>query len=154
TVTAVNDAPVAVDDSYSTAEDTPLVVTAPGVLGNDTDVEGDPLVAVLVTGPTHGALTLKTGGASCKAPAGNYNGPDNYTYRASDGNAQSNVATVFLTVNAVNDLPVAADDSYSTAEDTPLVVAAPGVLGNDTDVEGDPLVAVLGTGPSHGALQL
>ena len=135
-MTAVNDAPVAVNDSYSTNEDTPLTVNAPGVLGNDTDVDGDSLTAVLVTGPTHGTLTLNSNGSFTYTPTANYNGPDSFTYRVSDGSALSNIATVSLTVTAVNDAPVAVNNSYSTNEDTQLTVSAPGVRGNDTDVEG------------------
>src|SRR5439155_2273902 len=81
-------------------------------------------------------------------------GTDQFTYQASDGPNSSNVATVTLTVNAVNDAPVAVPDSYTTPEDTALTVSAPGVLGNDTDVEGDALTAVLVSGPSHGTLTL
>ena len=57
------------------------------------------------------------------------------------------MATVSLTINAVNDPPVAANDSYSTNEDTTLTVTAPGVLANDTDADGDPLTAVQVSGP-------
>ncbi len=154
TVNAVNDPPVATNDSYSTNEDTTLTVAAPGVLGNDTDVDGDPLTAVLVSGPSHGTLTLNANGSVGYTPAANYNGSDSFTYKTRDGVADSNVATVTITVNAVNDSPVATNDSYSTNQDTTLTVAAPGVLGNDTDVDGDPLTAVLMSGPSHGALTL
>jgi VCBS repeat-containing protein len=154
TVSSVNDAPVAEDDSYTTDEDTPLVVPAPGVLGNDSDVEGDPLTAVLVSGPSHGTLTLNPNGSFTYTPAENFFGTDYFTYQAYDGVDYSNVATVTITVSSVNDAPVAEDDSYTTDEDTPLVVPAPGVLGNDSDVEGDPLTAVLVSGPSHGTLTL
>ena len=54
---------MAVDDAYTTAEDTPLTVAAPGVLANDTDVDGDALTAVLVTGPANGTLTLNADGS-------------------------------------------------------------------------------------------
>jgi VCBS repeat-containing protein len=154
TVNPVNDPPVAANDSYSTAEDTPLTVAAPGVLGNDTDVDGDSLSAVLVSGPAHGTLTLNSNGSFTYTPAPNYNGPDSFSYKANDGQADSNVATVSLTITPVNDPPVAGNDSYTTAEDTPLTVAAPGVLGNDTDVDGDPLQAILVAGPAHGTLAL
>jgi VCBS repeat-containing protein len=153
-VTPVNDAPVAVADAYSTSEDSPLTVTAPGVLGNDSDVDGNPLTAVLVTGPTNGTLTLNSDGSFTYTSNADFNGADSFTYKADDGTADSNVATVNLTVNAVNDAPVAVNDAYSTDEDTPLTVDAPGVLGNDTDVEGSPLTAVLVTGPAKGALTL
>jgi VCBS repeat-containing protein len=154
TVTCVNDAPVAEDDSYTTDEDTPLVVPAPGVLGNDSDVDGDTLTAVLVSGPSHGTLTLNPNGSFTYTPEENFVGEDSFTYQAYDGVAYSNVATVTITVTPVNDAPVAQNDSYTANEDTPLVVPAPGVLGNDSDVDGDTLTAVLVSGPSHGTLTL
>ena len=152
--TVTNQAPVAAGDAYGTAEDTVLTVPAPGVLGNDSDPDGDPLTAVLVTGPSHGSLTLNANGSFSYTPAANFAGADSFSYRASDGTLTSNVATVTLSVTAVNDAPVAAGDAYSTAEDTVLTVPAPGVLGNDSDPDGDPLTAVLVTGPSHGSLTL
>ena len=122
------------------------------MLGNDADPDGDPLTAVLVTGPSHGSLTVNANGSFSYTPAADYAGGDSFSYRASDGTLTSNVATVTLTVTAVNDAPTAAGDAYSTAEDTVLTVAGPGVLGNDADPDGDPLTAVLVTGPSHGSL--
>ena len=98
TVTAVNDAPVAAGDAYAADEDSPLTVAAPGVLGNDTDVDGDTLSAVLVSGPAHGTLTFNGDGSFTYTPDANYNGPDSFTYKANDGSADSNVATVVLTV--------------------------------------------------------
>ena len=126
----------------------------PGVLADDSDVDGDPLTAVLVAGTTHGTLTLNRNGSFTYTPAANYNGPDSFTYRANDGTANWNTATFSITVNGTNNPPVAANDSYSTNEDTTLTVSAPGVLGNDTDVDGNPLTAVLAAGPSHGTLSL
>jgi VCBS repeat-containing protein len=153
-VRPVNDAPVARGDAFATDEDTPLTVSAPGVLGNDTDVDSPTLTAVLVTGPAHGTLALNSDGGFSYAPAANYNGPDSFAYKANDGQADSGTATVSLTVTPVDDAPVAANDSYSTAEDTPLTVAVPGVLGNDSDVDGDTLNAALVSGPAHGTLTL
>jgi VCBS repeat-containing protein len=152
--TITNRAPVAADDAYTTAEDTALTVAAPGVLGNDSDPDGDSLSAVAGSGPSHGTLTLNANGSFVYTPAANYNGSDSFTYRASDGTLTSNLATVTITITAVNDAPVAADDAYTTAEDTALTVAAPGVLGNDSDPDGDSLSAVAGSGPSHGTLTL
>ncbi|HEY3053365.1 MAG TPA: Ig-like domain-containing protein, partial [Thermoanaerobaculia bacterium] len=154
TITPVNDAPVAVNDTYSTNEDTALTIAAPGVLGNDTDAEGNPLTAALVTNVAHGTLALNANGSFTYTPAANYNGPDSFTYRANDGTLNSNTVTVSITINAVNDPPAAANDSYTTNEDTPLTVATPGVLTNDTDVEGSALTAVLATSPAHGSLTL
>jgi VCBS repeat-containing protein len=153
-VTAVNDAPVAAGDAFSTAEETVLTVPAPGVLGNDADPDGDALTAVLVTGPSHGALTLNANGSFSYSPAADFAGSDSFSYRASDGTLTSNVATVTITVTGANDAPAAAGNAYTTAEDTALTVPAPGVLGNDADPDGDPLTAVAGSGPSHGTLTL
>jgi VCBS repeat-containing protein len=133
TVTAVNDAPVAVNDGpYSVAEDAVLTIAGTGVLANDTDAEGTPLTAVVSAAPAHGTVTLNANGSFTYTPAANYNGPDTFTYTASDGSASSNVATVTITVTAVNDVPVAANDSYTTNEDTALIVPTPGVLANDS----------------------
>ncbi len=152
-VDAVNDAPVANDDGYSTDEDMPLNVPAPGVLGNDSDVDGT-LQAALVTGPSHGTVALNADGSFTYVPNGSFNGADSFTYKATDSGSESNVATVSITVNAVNDAPVAVNDSYATDEDVELVVPANGVLGNDTDADGASLTTVLVSGPSHGTVSL
>jgi len=154
TVSAVNDAPIAVDDSYSTNEDVVLTIAGPGVLGNDSDVDMDPLSAMLVSGPTNGVLVLNTDGSFTYTPNADFNGKDSFSYKANDGSLDSNIAKVTITVNAVNDAPIAVDDSYSTNEDVVLTIAGPGVLGNDSDVDMDPLSAVLVSGPSHGTLKL
>jgi VCBS repeat-containing protein len=115
--TSINQAPVAAADAYTTAEDTPLMVAPPGVLGNDTDPDHNPLSAVLVSGPSHGTLTLNPDGSFTYTPATNDNGPDSFTYRASDGSLASNLATVAITVTTVNDAPtvtVAAGGTCST----------------------------------------
>ncbi|NOG48611.1 MAG: tandem-95 repeat protein [Chloroflexi bacterium] len=154
TVNPVNDAPVAVNDAYTTDEDTALNIAAPGVLTNDTDVDGDAMTAVLVVGPTNGTLTLNGDGGFVYTPNANFNGTDTFTYKANDGTADSNIATVTITVNPINDAPVAVNDAYTTDEDTTLNVAAPGVLTNDTDIDGDTLTTVLVIGPTNGALTL
>src|SRR5206468_5363227 len=84
TITGANDAPVSVDDSYTTAEDTTLNVAAPGVLANDSDVDGDTLSTVLVSNPSHGTLTLNGDGSLVYMPAANFNGTDTFTYKASE----------------------------------------------------------------------
>src|SRR5207247_397050 len=91
-------------------------------------------------------------GSFSYTPAANYNGGDSFTYKANDGSLNSNTVTVSLTINAVNDPPVAVADSYSTDEDTLLSVnAATGVLSNDSDIDSASLTAVLVSGPSHAA---
>ena len=153
TVTPVNDAPVAVNDSYSTPEDTVLTIVSPGVLGNDSDVDGDPLTAIIVANPSHGSVTLNPNGSFTYTPSTNYNGPDSFTYKANDGTVNGNVATVNITVTAVNDPPVAIDDVYTINEDTTLTTsAATGVLANDTDVDSTNLTASVVTNPLHGLL--
>ncbi len=259
-ISAVNDPPLAGSDSYATAEDTPLVVSAPGVLADDTDVDtGTTLQAVKNSDPANGSLTLAANGSFTYTPAADYSGPDSFTYHATDGVLGSNVVTVSITVSAVNDPPsgsldtttwtvgedsglstdtgrvsaiskggpdesgqtitftatpgnaslfsvqpaigatgtltftpaanangstsvsvaisdgtttvplgsftiaisavndppLAGSDSYATAEDTPLVVSAPGVLADDTDVDtGTTLQAVKNSDPANGSLTL
>ncbi len=137
-----NAAPVAVDDSYSTNEDTPLAVTAPGVLDNDSDTDEDSITATLAAGPANGSLELSADGSFTYTPDTNFNGIDSFRYRAFDGTDYSDLATVSITVNAVNDDPVAVDDSAITPEDTPVEID---VLSNDSDPDGDTL-AVEGVG--------
>ncbi|HZY83997.1 MAG TPA: Ig-like domain-containing protein, partial [Gemmataceae bacterium] len=143
-------APVAANDAYKARKNVPLTVAAPGVLANDTDAGGFSLTAVLVSGPSHGTLTLNADGSFTYTPATDYTGADSFTYKDSGGGTTSNVATVSLTVAA----PTATNDSYGARKNVPLSVAAPGVLANDTDPYGDPLTAVLVSGPSHGTLAL
>jgi hypothetical protein len=160
TITAVNDPPVAGSDSYTTNEDTPLTVAAPGVLANDQDADSAPTVtAVLVTPPSHGTLTLNADGSFAYIPAANYSGADSFTYNASlaygpDGPVVSLPATVSITILPVDDAPVAGNDSYSMLQGSVLTIAAPGVLGNDTDVDSPSLTAVLVSGPAGGTLSL
>jgi VCBS repeat-containing protein len=153
-VNAVNDTPVSQNDEYVTAEDQPLVIAATaGVLVNDSDVDGDTLQATLDVGPEHGTLIFNPDGSFTYTPDENYHGPDSFTYRVGDGNATSELATVEIDVTPVNDIPQAVADNYTTDKDQTLTVAAPGVLGNDVDVDGDALTAILVAQPQHGTLQ-
>ncbi len=148
----VNLPPVAVADAYETNEDVALIIAAPGVLENDSDPNGDAITAILVSEPEHGTLALAANGGFVYSPNADWNGTDTFTYKASDGTLESEDATVTITVNPVNDAPVAVDDAYTVAEDTLLSIAAPGVLANDYDVDGDVLNATVRTNPSHGTL--
>jgi hypothetical protein len=141
--------PNATADAYLTNQNTPLTVPAPGVLTNDTDADGDPLSAQLVSGPGHGTLALNANGSFTYTPTSGYHGPDSFSYRASDGSLTSNTAPVAIDVDA---RPSATADVYRAAMFNNLNVAAPGVLTNDTDADGDPLNAVLVSGPAHATL--
>jgi hypothetical protein len=94
-----NTAPVAVDDGpYTTDEQTQLDVAAPGVLGNDTDSDGDPLKAVLDTSSSDGLLVLNDDGSFSYTPDAGFSGNDTFTYHANDGRTNSNIATVTIAV--------------------------------------------------------
>ena len=129
TVGAVNDAPVANGDAYATNEDTPLTVTAAlGVLANDTDADTPPasLTAVLVAGPSNAAsFALNGDGSFSYTPNSNFFGGDSFTYKANDGTSDSNIATVTITVNPINDPPsftIAADPPASAQDAGPQTV--------------------------------
>ena len=104
-VRPLNSPPDAADDSYTVDEDGVLVVPMPGVLGNDVDVDGESLHAVVVSDPLHGTLVLNPNGSFTYMPHANYFGADTFTYLAGDGTLLSGDATVTLTVNPVNDTP-------------------------------------------------
>ena len=148
TITAVNDTPIATGQSATTAEDTAKALT----LGAS-DIDGDSLSYCIVKSPAHGTLS-GTGANRTYTPAANYYGPDCFTFKVNDGTVDSSAATVSLTVTSVNDLPVAAGESYTTPRGTLLEIAPAGVLGNDTDVDGDVLTAQLVTNVTGGALTL
>jgi CSLREA domain-containing protein len=96
-----NVAPVAKDDSYTTNENKPLPVAAPGVLSNDEDDNDDALTAALVARPANGTLTFNSDGSFTYTPNANFTGTDSFTYKVSDGEADSNVATVTITVKSI-----------------------------------------------------
>jgi hypothetical protein len=93
-----NLSPTAVDDAYGIGNGAALIVAAgEGVLINDTDPEDNPLMATLVAGPSHGALTLNPNGSFTYTPAVGFFGLDIFTYRCNDGVSNSNIATVVIT---------------------------------------------------------
>ncbi|MCH8921734.1 MAG: tandem-95 repeat protein, partial [Planctomycetes bacterium] len=143
-------------DQYTVNEDEPLVVdAAAGVLANDNGDGADPLTASVVSSPEHGTLELNEDGSFTYTPQADFSGTDQFTYMASDGVDQSNVAPVTVTIVAVNDPPVAVDDTYTGNEDEMLLFDADvGVLANDSDVDGDTLTARLIAQPDHGVVLL
>ena len=148
----LNPAPVAADDAITTSED--LAVSGSVALDNgagpDVDSDGDPLSYVLVAGPANGSLVLAADGRFTYTPAPDFNGIDRFTYRVSDGNGGTSLATVTLTVAPVNDAPSAGSDGFTVAEDGSTIIA---VLGNDADIDGDPLTitAIDGTAVTPGS---
>ena len=137
-VAPINDAPVAVNDTATTNEDTPLKISP---LVNDSDVDGDPLTITAASSP-NGTVTVNPDGTITYVPNPNFNGTDVITYTISDGKGGTATATITVTVTPVNDPPVATNDAASTNEDTPVTVA---VLGNDTDLDGNPLTVTAAT---------
>ena len=146
-VSNINSAPVAQPDQYATTRNVPLnIAPASGVLANDSDVDGQTLVAQLVTSTTQGTLSLNPNGGFNYTPALNFTGVDSFSYRATDGVSTSAVATVTLTVSATNSLPIAQADQYTTTRNVPLSVAiAAGVLANDSDADAEALTALHGS---------
>jgi PKD repeat protein len=135
TVTPANDAPNVDDVTLETDEDTALPIALAG-----TDIDSDPL-SFTTSAPGHGTFA---GGVYTPAP--NYNGPDSFTYTASDGHGGTDTATVTITVRPRNDPPVAGDQAVETDEDTPLAITLAA-----TDVDGDALTYTVATGPQHGS---
>jgi VCBS repeat-containing protein len=150
-IDTLNDPPGALDDAYSVAEGSDLVVAAPGVLENDVDVDGDPLAAVYESGPSNGELTLNEDGSFVYTPNSKFNGTDSFTYKASDGRVYSNGATVTITVNPANDLPQATDDDVETQEDTPIDID---VLANDIGLGDTPISLSVAILPENGVAEV
>jgi len=151
TVTAVNDSPVANDDSDTTPEDTPV---STNVVANDTDVDGTVVASTVtvVSGPSNGSVVNNGNGTVTYTPDENFNGSDSFTYTVKDNDgATSNVATVTINVGVVNDPPVANDDNDTTPEDTPVTT---NVVANDTDVDGTVVASAVAivSGPSDGSV--
>jgi VCBS repeat-containing protein len=147
TVRCVNDAPVAVADSNSTDEDTPVG----GSVANDTDIENDTLSYGGASDPANGSVSLNGDGTYNYAPDANFNGTDTFTYTVSDGNGGTATGTVTITVAPVNDAPAASNDSNATLEDTPVTGS---VATNDTDVDGDALSYGGASDPANGSVTL
>ncbi len=149
-VKAVNDKPVADNDTYIVAEGETLTIASPGVLVNDTDVEGDTLTAVLVTGPTHGTLTFNADGSFSYTHDGTETLADSFTYKVNDGTVDGNTVTVNITVKAVNDAPVVRNDINSIISSTSEATGIKALQANDID--GTIASYTILTLPSHGVL--
>ena len=115
-------APVAVADTYNAEKNLAMIIDAPGVLGNDTDANGDALTAVNASTPSHGALTLNANGSFTYTPVTGYTGDDTFTYQANDGALTSSAATV--TIHVIDSAPPGVPSSfYGEIHITPSPVA-------------------------------
>jgi hypothetical protein len=154
TVMSTNVPPIAYGDAFVASQAEAIEVPAPGVLENDIDDDGQPIHALLETEASHGSLDFARDGSFRYVPEPDFNGEDQFTYRASDGESTSEVATVTITVAPANSPPVATDDFYEVEEDETLDVSAPGIIENDLDADGQPLQVLLGEEPLFGSLTI
>jgi hypothetical protein len=148
TLTNVNDAPVAFDQSVTNGEDTSFGIRLVG-----SDVDGPVTNYVVLVGPINGVLSGEAPNLVYRG-ATNYFGPDSFTFCVSDGSLTSRVATVTITLTNINNAPVANEDHYDLGGGVALEIPAPGVLTNDSDPEGESLTAMLLSGPLQGVLNL
>ncbi|MBV7334668.1 tandem-95 repeat protein [Chloroflexi bacterium TSY] len=146
-VTSVDDAPVVIEDQAEAAEDHPVII---GVLNNDRDPDGGVLTVIEVTQGQHGTVTKADDNTITYTPRNNFNGQDQFSYVVTNGKLTSR-ADVRVKVNSVNDLPLANPDEESTLEDTPIVI---NVLGNDRDVDNDPLRIESVRQPTRGTVRI
>ncbi|WP_048753057.1 cadherin-like domain-containing protein, partial [Crocosphaera watsonii] len=153
TVNGVNDEPVANNDTVETDEDTAVTIN---ILENDNDIDSNinPESIVITTQPTNGTLIVNNNGTVTYSPNENYNGEDNFTYTVEDAEGLvSNEATVDITVNAVNNEPVANNDTIETNEDTAVTI---NILENDSDIDSElnPESIIITTEPNNGTLEV
>ncbi|MBU4483368.1 MAG: S8 family serine peptidase, partial [Actinobacteria bacterium] len=136
-----NNPPVADNQSVIINEDTPVAITLTA-----TDLDSDPLTYFIVSQPLNGSVSGIAPDVSY-TPNLNYNGSDSFTFKANDGKVDSNIATVSITINPVNDAPVANPQSVQTPQDTPIAITLTG-----SDVDNDALTFILATIPVNGML--
>jgi hypothetical protein len=142
-VASTNHPPVAVADSgFTTTRSTPLAIAASALLANDIDQDGDVLTVVGANGGVNGTASYDDQTKTVTfTPLAGYTGPASFNYTISDGMGGTALGIVNLNITApANRPPVAVDDSgLDATEDTPLVIAASSLLGNDSDPDGDAL---------------
>jgi hypothetical protein len=145
TVGSANDAPAANDDTATVAEDGSVTIP---VLENDTDLDDDTLTVTSVTQPANGTVTMNP---VTYTPNANFFGTNSFTYTVSDGNGGTDTATVTVTVTAVNDAPVAVNDSAATLAEVPVTIQ---VRANDTDVDSPTLTITAVTQGANGTVAI
>ncbi|MEM8973609.1 MAG: Ig-like domain-containing protein [Pseudomonadota bacterium] len=145
---APNNPPVAVDDDDIVVDEDGSVTFQPG--GNDTDSDGDTVVAAAIASdPSNGVAVVNADNTVTYTPNANYNGSDTFEVQVTDGNGGFDTSTVVVTVNAVNDAPVANNDAATTSQDTAVVI---NVLANDTDADLDGLTVTVVTDGDNGTV--
>lgn len=158
TITLVNVAPVAVDDTYGVIEGGTLTVTSNKLTLNDTDADGDALTVQTtpVVAPTYGMLTLSADGTFVYKHSGIEQSADTFTYRVCDPGGLCDNAIATISVGAQNDPPIAFDEAYTVWEGNTLEIPAPGVLGNDLDDDEGAVITATQvlTDPSYGTVNL
>jgi hypothetical protein len=147
---SINHPPSAADDAYQILADTTLNVAAPGVLGNDTDSDGDSLTAALVIDANNGTLVLNANGSFTYQPNAGFTGVDSFTYRAKDAKSESNQATVRITVEKVDVIPTAVEDEVTIDEDTQIEIP---VMANDQGLGDAPIVITSMGTPANGSVE-
>ncbi|GBF81431.1 beta strand repeat-containing protein [Aphanothece sacrum] len=140
----VNNPPLAVNDNQITQKNTPITILASDLLGNDEDLDGNPLTLTGVNNGVNGTVALNSKGDVVFTPKANFAGAASFTYNVSDGNQGVSKGTVTV---KVNNPPLAVNDNQITQKNTPITILASDLLGNDKDADGNPLTL---TGVNNG----
>ena len=154
-VIAAGELPFGSEDHFTVEKDQTLTVAAPGLLINDFDPNADNIIVSNYFSPANGTLTsIVTNGSFIYVPATGFTGTDSFQYIVQDENGNfSTAVTVFIdVVESFNRIPNGGEDFYSTEAETPLVIAAPGLLFNDSDPEGDDIIVSNYFAPPNGTL--
>jgi ELWxxDGT repeat protein len=151
-VNSVNDIPVVTNESLTTNEDTPLIIRAADLISNDTDIDGDALTVAGFAQPTNGTLVDNGDRTFTYRPKADYFGADSFNYTINDGKGGTSTGTVNLTLNGIEDAPIAIGERLTISEDTSLIIRAADLMSNDTDADGDALTFTGITQPSNGQL--
>jgi MYXO-CTERM domain-containing protein len=150
-VVAVEDAPRPTDDAFNTDEDVDLVLSAAAdLLGDDDEVDGETLFLGAVGNAVNGTVTVNVDVVTF-APTANFNGAASFTYEACDASACVQ-ATVNITVDPVDDDPIAGLDTFTIDEDADLTTSEADLLANDQEVDGENLSFQNLTDPSDGTV--
>ena len=153
TIMPENDVPVAVDDSAAVDEGATLVQSV-SVFNNDADPDGPAATGTVVDGPEHGTLTWNADGTYVYEHDGSETIADSFVYEINDGDGGSDQATVFLTINPVNDAPIANNDQKFATSAVPMTIEKTELLSNDTDAESDATNIAVVNQPLNGSVSI